>query len=319
MVFVCGSIVLLIALFLIFNLTRVLHRENPRYQFKPADLNLIPGCEPLEFKSGNRRAILYIHGLTSSPALFGDIAEGLNEDGYDVFVPLLPGHGSDPENLSRANFSQIYWFIEQYYLTKRLDYEDFHIVGSSLGALIALRLAESFADTDYQPTSVAPIAAPLFLFAPWRGIFDFPLVLVARFVGLFSQGFAKTTLVPELETKDQAEGDDGKSRFGGYRGHFPRLGYSILLGVRFTRKRLALIDEPLYSFHASHDRVVSYKNEAFLLREISSPLTRHWVANMDSFTHARHDLLLYDSQRLKIRDELLSFWAETEGCDRDLS
>jgi esterase/lipase len=80
--------------------------------------------------------------------------------------------------------------------------------------------------------------------------------------------------------------------------------------VRAVRRNLKKISCPVYVFHARRDRISDYRNASIILRGVSSKLIRHWAANMDGFTHMRHDLLLYDSQRMRVFAELLSFFRE---------
>jgi carboxylesterase len=306
----------ILALLLIFNLTGIFHREKGAYALGAGRVYLAEAAEPIELCADNQRAVLFIHGFTASPAHLRDIAERAHQEGYDVFVPLLPGHGTAPQDIIETNFNQYATCLQNYYLKKRLSYTEFHLVGSSLGGVLALYLAASLADTDYRPSSVSTIGTPLFLFAPWRGILNFPLVTVARLVGLFVQSIGARVVQPN--DKAQLPADDGAGRFAGYRGQFPRQGYSLLLGIRRLRRRLPLIDEPLYVFHAREDKIASYRNAAYLMRHVSSPLIRHWAANMAGFSHHCHDLLLYDSQRINVWNEVLGFFEETESCDPDL-
>ena len=52
-----------------------------------------------EGKGANKSiGILLVHGFTGSPASMRPWAEYLNQHGYTVTVPLLPGHGTRPED-----------------------------------------------------------------------------------------------------------------------------------------------------------------------------------------------------------------------------
>lgn len=84
--------------------------------------NCFPGCERAEtdpenksatepfhmqaVKSGKapyRGTIVLVHGLSDSPYSFGSIAEAYRKQGYNVIVPLLPGHGKEADDASRLN------------------------------------------------------------------------------------------------------------------------------------------------------------------------------------------------------------------------
>ena len=58
--------------------------------------------------SGKNKSIgvLLVHGYTGSPASMRPWAEYLNQEGFTVRVPLLPGHGTKPEDLNEVKWEQ---------------------------------------------------------------------------------------------------------------------------------------------------------------------------------------------------------------------
>ena len=48
--------------------------------------------------------VVLVHGYTGSPSSMRPWAEYLNQQGYTVRVPLLPGHGTKPEDLSEIKW-----------------------------------------------------------------------------------------------------------------------------------------------------------------------------------------------------------------------
>lgn len=58
----------------------------------------------------NKSKVLLLHGLTDSPYYLKDIAKSLYFEGYDVFVPLLSGHGKDEKTMGQINYEQ--WLSE---------------------------------------------------------------------------------------------------------------------------------------------------------------------------------------------------------------
>jgi carboxylesterase len=299
-----------VLLFLVFNLTSVFHRENPEYA--PTSLSRLraPEMAPYRREGGNERAVLLVHGFPSSPGHYRDICDQFFAEGYDAFAPLLPGHGTRPSDIHGTNFSQYYAFIRDYYLERRAAYRQFHLVGSSMGGVYSLRLAQEFGDDPrLAPSSVSTIGTPLIFFAPWRGIWTYPLIGIARAIGAF---------LPSVGAKDcetDRTGEDGDGRWRGYLGAYPKQAYSLLLGARAARKGLPLVRCPAYVFHARTDRIADYRNASVLMRGLGSPTIRHWAAAMEGFSHMRHDLLLYDSQRYRVLSELLRFFSESEGKD----
>ncbi len=66
------------------------------------------GCHPLIFRhgTGNKNAVVLVHGLTDSPHFMRDIGEYFcAEMGFDIYIPLLRAHGlKDPEGMKDAAF-----------------------------------------------------------------------------------------------------------------------------------------------------------------------------------------------------------------------
>ena len=58
---------------------------------------------------GDRSGVLLLHGLTGSPYTFGPLARVLSEQGYEVSVPLLPGHGTTPNQLRYTGWND--WLV----------------------------------------------------------------------------------------------------------------------------------------------------------------------------------------------------------------
>ncbi len=90
---------------------------------------------------GGPTGVLLLHGLTATTAEVRLLARCLHDRGYTVAGPLLPGHGTTPENLNRTRWQEWVQTAEQSYrqLAARSTYV--FIGGESMGAVAALYLA----------------------------------------------------------------------------------------------------------------------------------------------------------------------------------
>lgn len=103
---------------------------------------IIPGAEAFELTRGAEApAILLLHGGADTPQTLRYLAEYLYSRGYNVRVPLLPGHGRTLQDFSRVAADQ---WIE----TARTAYRDLArahpwvgVGGLSMGGALAARLA----------------------------------------------------------------------------------------------------------------------------------------------------------------------------------
>jgi len=85
-------------------------------------------------------ACLLLHGLTGSPAELRPVGEALAAGGFRAVGPLLPGHGTTPEDLAITTRSELVQAAESALLSlagaRRL-----FLCGLSVGSLLAIHLA----------------------------------------------------------------------------------------------------------------------------------------------------------------------------------
>ena len=101
---------------------------------------VMPGAEPLVVAAGVE-GVLLLHGLTGSPWELRPLAEHLVAVGHSVAMPLLAGHGVSLEALARSRWQD--WLASARAAMNWLEpqVERIHIVGLSMGGLLALLLA----------------------------------------------------------------------------------------------------------------------------------------------------------------------------------
>lgn len=85
--------------------------------------------------------VLLIHGFTATTAEVRLLAKRLHDAGYTTAGPLLPGHGSQPEDLNRCKWKDWACTAEEAYC--ELSERCMHVIvtGESMGGLMALYLA----------------------------------------------------------------------------------------------------------------------------------------------------------------------------------
>src|SRR3954467_1800747 len=117
----------------------------------------IPGAEAFEFARGpDDPAILLLHGGGDTPQTLRYLAEYLYARGYNVRVPLLPGHGRSLRDFSSVG-------VDDWMETARSAYRELTerhrwvaIGGLSMGGALAARLA-----AEQSPPALA-LMAPYF-------------------------------------------------------------------------------------------------------------------------------------------------------------
>jgi carboxylesterase len=91
--------------------------------------------------SGNRRAVLLLHGLTGSPFEMRYYGGKLHKAGYDVHCPCLPGHCTSIEDLKSKKWQDWDSFAKAEYDRLSSSYDEVYLSGLCLGALVCLGIA----------------------------------------------------------------------------------------------------------------------------------------------------------------------------------
>jgi len=196
---------------------------------------------------GGPQGILLLHGFTANPYGLHAFAEALNDRGFTVHVPLLPGHGTSWEDLERATWQD--WEAEAAGALDRLAGRSrpLAVVGLSFGGALALHLAAG------RPQDVASLV----LVNPYvwdRRILAAPLVRLVR--------------------RTVAGVVDDISKPGGTERGYERIPVRALAQVaRFqarVRARLGRVRQPILAFASAEDHVIPRTNTAQVLRKVAS-------------------------------------------------
>lgn len=94
--------------------------------------------------SGTERAVLLLHGFSSSPAVYRQLIPALT--GYDAIVcPTLPGHGESIAAFTAVKASDWIAAAEKTFEALTKEYKAVSVVGLSLGGVLACHLSQRFA------------------------------------------------------------------------------------------------------------------------------------------------------------------------------
>ena len=110
-------------------------------------------------------ACLLLHGLTGSPAEVRPVGEALALAGVRAVGPLLPGHGTSPEDLYTVTRGDLLRAAESALLSLR-GARRIYLCGLSAGALLTIQLAaKSWAPEGLPDFSALALLAPAIEFA----------------------------------------------------------------------------------------------------------------------------------------------------------
>ena len=129
---------------------------------------VMPGAEPF-FHSGGNTGVLLCHGFTGSPASLRPWADRLVAAGLTVSLPRLPGHGTTWQDMAHTRWEDWYAEVDRAYEELRGQSSEIFLMGLSMGACLALRMAELRGDGVAGLVLVNPSLTAdtkLFLLAP---------------------------------------------------------------------------------------------------------------------------------------------------------
>lgn len=219
---------------------------------------VIPGAEPFSHEGGGTGALL-CHGFTGSPASLRPWAEYLAAQGLSVSLPRLPGHGTSWQELARTRWEDWYGEIDRAFEELRARTGQIFAMGLSMGACLALRLAELRGDQ----------VSGLVLVNPSVALDDRRLLVspVLKFV---------LPSVPGIGSDIKREGVTELA----YDRVPVRAAASLLPLWRLTAGRLGEISQPVLVYRSTVDHVVGPPSMRVLTAGLpASQLTVHELAN----------------------------------------
>jgi len=232
------------------------------------------------FWPAGRVGVLLIHGFGATSAEVRPLAHSLHQSGYSVAGPLLPGHGTTPEDANRCTWPQWLRAADEVYQQLAGTCHQVFIGGESMGGMLALHLAAERPEA----AGILAYAPALQLGSPWiRWIAP----LLARWKSVQSK--SPHTPIPSDEY------------WQGYPVYPMPAMVQLLALQRATWPRLAAIHQPLLLVQGRLDRTVHPSTPAQIARRVSSAVVDvHW---MERSTHC----VIIDAEQEQVAQLTLNF------------
>lgn len=107
-------------------------------------VSISPQAESFLLSGAKDTACLFIHGFTASPSEVFPVARLIHEKtNYTVSGPLLPGHGSSPQELNQTGWEDWFRKIEQEIELLQKNHTRIFVAGLSMGGLLSLQAAHN--------------------------------------------------------------------------------------------------------------------------------------------------------------------------------
>lgn len=110
------------------------------------DTKLLKASRPFKILHNERseKAALLLHGYMGYPGELVSVSEELYSIGYDCFVPLLPGHGTNGKDFLSSSASDWLKKSEESLVSLLSEYERVVVVGHSMGGSITTILLSKY-------------------------------------------------------------------------------------------------------------------------------------------------------------------------------
>jgi len=241
------------------------------------------------FLPGEGLSVLLIHGLTGTPYEMRYLGQQLADAGMRVAGVRLAGHAGAPEELASVTHANWYESVVEGFERVRAYGDPNVVVGLSMGALLAARLALD------QPEAVAGLAmlSPAFFLPTSARLLLRSLRPTARFADqlfLYRSGGS--------DIHDAA----ARSTHPGSRLMPLSAALQLIELSDYVRPRMSSLEQPALLIHGRKDHVCPFaKNVEFIRSRLGSKL-RRFVPLEESF-----HVITVDSERERVAREVVEF------------
>ncbi|MFW9778398.1 MAG: alpha/beta hydrolase [Candidatus Heimdallarchaeota archaeon] len=220
-----------------------------------------PVALPFEFKGyGKNQSIgcLLIHSFTTSPSEVRPLGAYLRNKGYSGIAPLLPGHGSHPEDLRHTTWLDWYADARAGFVYLRENYDRCIIIGVGLGSILAVMLAASPERENIHG---------LILITPSHHAPSAMVKTILPFIKYFKKDFQTVSDLGSLDSLDE----DGQFF---YTKRPTEALIELYRIIGFTNQRLSLISQPTLIIHHKDD----YTSSDFIFDKlVNAPLKERYT------------------------------------------
>lgn len=196
----------------------------------------------------NGVCVILIHGFTATTVEVRPIAEYLNHEGFNVNAPLLPGHGTSPEDLNQQTWKNWVDTVVEVYRQCKVDHEKIFIGGESMGGVITCYLAAMF-----------PEIKGIMLYAPAIKV---EKLGYSKYIRFFKKVIPKNN-IKEVQDKDVFP-------WQGYKVNPTRAAYQLYLLQKNTKKIINKINQPAIIFQGKLDKTISPEGPKLIYNNIHS-------------------------------------------------
>lgn len=257
--------------------------------------------------------LLLIHGLTGTPFEMKFLGNYFSRQGYFVACPRLADHGQPLNILKYAKWESFYATVREAFL-KITSPGPIFVAGLSMGALLALLLAEEFQERVSGVTCLSPTLFYDGWNVPWWARTLLPLAYFTplRYLAYFKEeppygikNEAVRRRVHEYYKNATLDNLTAADKYG--YPYFPATAFYELRRLRkYLTKRLSRVCVPVQMIQAKDDDMTSVKNSQFIYDHITSK-TKEIVLLYNSY-----HVITADQERETVAQKMGSFFEKLQ-------
>lgn len=217
------------------------------------------------------KVFLFLHGFTAGPYQFEPIGKAFFNKGYNVLIPLQPGHGlagnwhrQNPPPLSTEIETYQNFVLEWLQIAQTLG-EQVIVGGLSTGGTLAGWLALEHPQKIHRAL----------LFAPFLGSHNFLFDGLIKTLPIYFEWFNK----------------DAPGNFG-YKGfRIPALRIFLELGQDLLQQAAKTVSAPMLIVGSESDRAVSLSKQQDLFNMVLQQQPKSWYYCFDDSLHIEHRMM----------------------------
>ncbi|MFP3579505.1 alpha/beta fold hydrolase [Arthrobacter sp. SIMBA_036] len=206
--------------------------------------------------TGPRVGVVMSHGFTGSPHSVRPWAEHLAAAGYAVRVPLLPGHGTTWQDMSKRSWREWHQAVDDAYRELASECDFVFATGLSMGGTLALRIAAT------RPVAGTVVVNPGLVLDDPRAV----MVAALKYVLKSTPAIANDILKP-----DQDEGAYSRTPVAA--------AHELKKMYRDTAGLLPRISTPVRVYRSTVDNVISNASLDFLRAKVQAPVDVRYLRN----------------------------------------
>lgn len=196
--------------------------------------------QPFFFEGVNGKAVLLVHGWTSTPYELRRLARYLNENGYTVLGIQLKGHGTVPMDLEGVKWQQWLLDVQEGFGDLKKTCEKVYIAGTSIGSNLAMEFAK-------RETGIAGL---VLMATPYSLKFEKLVVLFAKLTRIFGE-YHNKHYPPTFGLSTTI------TRLISYQSYPISSSLETFTLIESSRKDLKSIKQPCFVLQSTHDHIVS--------------------------------------------------------------